>query len=172
MRQKPSSTSKPRCASLLSKKLKCSRKTLFTPRESSKKRQAVFEAITRQVHDFLANPENSTELPGKADAGKRSLNDTLQHLHAKFVATNPEVTISFSSFARKVPKHYKGIRETARRQCLCIKHVNGKLKMQAIRYKMMTQLMWKTSLKFSQMKVSKKELVTSGIGRSNTKSGG
>ena len=88
----------------------------------------------------MKNPENSTCLPGKKDATndgvtKYALNDTLSNLHKKFVNENPEMNISMACFAKCRPKYIKGITVAARRQCLCVYHQNGVLKLKALKIK-------------------------------------
>ena len=128
-----SSGKKTGCTTVLAQKLKISRKSLVGKTDGRQERKNAYTDMCMKIKEFLDKPENSCELPTKRDAGRRSLNDTLKNLHAKFRKENPGILISFSSFAKKKPHGYKSIKYTTRRQCLCIKHLNGKLKMDAIR---------------------------------------
>lgn len=56
----------------------------------------------------------------------------MKNLWSKFVKEKG-AKLSFASFARKVPKGYKSIKHTAWWQCLCLKHMNRKLKTDIMR---------------------------------------
>lgn len=135
--KKKHNNSKSRCASHLAQKLKMNRRAIFNATKTSSKRAENLAAKRKMVLDFLKKPENSTQLPGKKDAlskgiVKYTLNETLTTLHARFMEENPEAKISKSTFCQLRPHWMKPIKWASRRQCLCLKHANGTLLLQAI----------------------------------------
>lgn len=96
-------------------------------------RKKKVDEVEKKIHAFLKKPENATEVPTKRDPGRMSLNNTLRNLHAKFLEKHPGIQMSFALFAKNKPGNIKTVKYTARRQCLCIKCVNGQLKCEVIR---------------------------------------
>ena len=97
--------------------------------------------LKRKVASFFEEDDNSICLPGKADTKtvgreklqKRVLNDYLHNLHQKYLAQNPEETISLSVFCRLRPKHILLASFGSRKTCLCQKHENMCLKLKALK---------------------------------------
>jgi hypothetical protein len=129
---------KPRMASYLSKKLLMHRRAIFITRKQCFMKRIKSLRIQAAVLEFLKREENSTPLPGKRDQSvsgvqKYSLNDTIKNLHTSFLAENPDTPLSLSSFAKMRPNYMRPIQYADRRQCLCVRHRNGQLKMRAMR---------------------------------------
>lgn len=84
--------------------------------------------IVNKVLTFLQRDDNSTCLPGKADAvkvtgvkqQKRVLNDYLYNLHLKFLSENKDINISLSVFNRIRPKNFQLVKFSNRKTCLLI----------------------------------------------------
>ena len=99
------------------------------------------EMLRRKVVVFLKRPDNSTCLPGKKDklkCGKKTeqkyiLTDTLKNLHSKFKLENPTTAMSLAAFCKLRPKYMLTVRFTNRKVCLCQKHQNMALKLQALK---------------------------------------
>ena len=135
-----------RCASLVSKCSSIDRRTLGSV--GSKNLEERGRVKLRDVHkymkevvDFLQRDDNSRSMPGKADhvttaEGKvqqRVLTDYMATLHQKFLAENPHITISLSTFQRIRPKHVKTTAFVSRTSCLCTKHQNFALLMRCLK---------------------------------------
>ena len=56
-------------------------------------------------------------------------NDYLENLHIKFLAENPTVHISYSTFTRMRLKEMIPVSYSSRKTCLCEKHQNFSLKL-------------------------------------------
>ena len=86
--------------------------------------------------EFLKNGENSYELPGKRDVEKGvtryALCDTIDNLHRKFLAANPDIKMGLSTFMALRPSYIKLIICTNRISCLCLKCENARLKLVAL----------------------------------------
>ncbi|XP_072023524.1 uncharacterized protein [Amphiura filiformis] len=99
------------------------------------------EMLRRNVVVFLKRPDNSTCLPGKNDklkCGKKTeqkyiLTDTLRNLHCKFLLENPSTTMGLAAFCKLRPKYMLPVRFIERKVCLCQKHQNMALKLQALK---------------------------------------
>lgn len=84
--------------------------------------------IVNKVLTFLQRDDNSTCLPGKADAvkvtgvkqQKRVFNDYLYNLHLKFLSENKDINISLSVFNRIRPKNFQLVKFSNRKTCLLI----------------------------------------------------
>jgi hypothetical protein len=129
-----------RCASLLSRRIGIHRQNILKKRPSRAANMHEKERKRALVVNFMKNPENSTPLPGKKDATanmkmKYALNDNITNLHRKFIEEHPTVKISRTVFARFRPEWMKLIHVAARRQCLCVYHRNGQLKLKSIKQK-------------------------------------
>jgi hypothetical protein len=128
---------KSRVASRLSTELGVNRKSVFCKkRQNIDKRQAYRREKVAVVH-FLKKAPYSTPLPGKKDVTGRgqqkyALNDTMSSLYLKYKDQHPESKISLATFCRQRPQYMKTIQWADRRQCLCVQHQNGKLKLNSI----------------------------------------
>ena len=79
--------------------------------------------------------------PGKADKLKterstyqtRTLNDYLKNLHHKFLSENPGTKLSLASFCRIRPNYIRTTSFISRNCCLCTKHQNMTLCIQALK---------------------------------------
>ena len=88
--------------------------------------------IHTEVLKFYTQDNNSTALPGKKDCKrvkkaqiqKQSLNDYLSNLYHKLKVEQPELKVSFASFAKMRPTSYILANFVNRRSCLCTKHQN------------------------------------------------
>ena len=97
--------------------------------------------LRRKVMVFLKRPDNSTCLPGKKDKvkchkqteQKYILTDTMRNLHSKFKLENPDTAIGLAAFCKLRPKYMLTIRFANRKVCLCQKHQNMDLKLQALK---------------------------------------
>jgi hypothetical protein len=128
---------KQRMIAYLSKKLKVHRK-MFIKRRKYAYRRMENQRIKSVILAFLKKRENSTPLPSKRDqlakgVQKYSLNDTLKNLYQRFREENPTEKVSFSTFAKQKPNYMKTIMYANRRQCLCVKHRNGDLKLKPLK---------------------------------------
>ena len=119
----------------ISTKIKLSRDYIFRKRAARNMRASIARSQRVMVADFLKRPDNSYELPAKKDQirghGKFALTDTLSHLHSKFSQEFPEIKISKAAFCKVRPKNVTLVCYTKRRQCLCQRHANVALKVQA-----------------------------------------
>ena len=122
--------------SSLSKKVKLAKKHVFSReklQERSKTRKAA--TIRRKIREYLKRPENSYCLPSKKDQvrgeGSYALCDTLRNLHSKFINDHPAMAVSFSTFCKARPKHVKLCKFCLRNICLCRRHANMALKLDA-----------------------------------------
>ena len=97
--------------------------------------------IYQKVREFYARDDNSTALPGKRDVKstrrgtrlqKRALNDYLGNLFQKIMAENPNLKLSFATFARMRPANYVLANFVNRRSCLCTQHQNIALKLKML----------------------------------------
>ena len=83
--------------------------------------------LERQVRSFLERDDNSRMNPGKQDCltvdgekvQTRILNDYLYILYEKFIAENPQVKKSKSSFYKLRPKHIRHSNSLKPNNCLC-----------------------------------------------------
>ena len=83
--------------------------------------------LERQVRSFLERDDNSRMNPGKQDCltvdgekvQTRILNDYLYILYEKFIAENPQVKKSKSSFYKLRPKHIRHSNCLKPNNCLC-----------------------------------------------------
>ena len=83
--------------------------------------------LERQVRSFLERDDNSRMNPGKQDCltvdgekvQTRILNDHLYILYEKFIAENPQVKKSKSSFYKLRPKHIRHSNCLKPNNCLC-----------------------------------------------------
>ena len=97
--------------------------------------------LRHSVTKFLEREDNCRIQPGKRDATKvngqniqtRILTDYMANLHQKYLAENPEHKLSLATFCRMRPKHVRLTRCLGRNVCLCTKHQNMALKLQALR---------------------------------------
>ena len=107
---------------------------------SSPKKSRLFQwhaTMKGKIIDFLKRGDNSTCLPGMRDSKKVGdqqlqkyiLNDYLENLHIKFLAENPTVHLSYSTFTRMRPKEIIPVSYSSRQTCLCEKHQNFSLKL-------------------------------------------
>jgi hypothetical protein len=128
---------KSRIASHLAPKVGLNRKSILCKRKQSLLRRIEFNKEKASVVTFLKKPQNSTPLPGKRDQignGKQrySLSDTMSNLHKAYRLQNPSSKISLATFCRQRPANMKTIQWADRRQCLCVHHQNGVLKLKAL----------------------------------------
>ena len=121
----------------LSKTVKLSRDDIHKKRRRQSMRAAFARSRRALVADFLKQPQNSYELPSKKaqvrGSGTFGLTDTLHNLYRKFCAQYPEVRISRAVFCRARPPHIRLINYTQRRQCVCHRHANIALMVEAIK---------------------------------------
>ena len=107
---------------------------------NSPKKSRLFQWHTTmkgKIIDFLKRGDNSTCLPRKRDSKKVGdqqlqkyiLNDYLENLHIKFLAENPTVHLSYSTFTRMRLKEMIPVSYSSRKTCLCEKHQNFSLKL-------------------------------------------
>lgn len=121
------------------KMLRRQERLLANPRTQTKRQQNKVDA-TNMVRLFLEQDDNSKQCPGKKDCitqnklkvQKRVLSDTLQNLHKKFLSTNPDMKMSYSSFAKNKPFWIVQPRVSERETCLCYRHENFKYKIQKL----------------------------------------
>lgn len=108
----------------------------------NKSRAAILrEQLRKDVLKFLERGDNSATLPGKRDAKKDGkkvkqkhiLNDYLANLHEKFLAENPHLKLSYSSFCRLRPSNFSTIKYSERKTCLCERHQNMALKLRSLK---------------------------------------
>lgn len=98
-------------------------------------------AVHKSVLEFYSRDDISTALPGKRDCKKvkksqiqkRSLNDYLSNLYHKLKSEQPNLKVSFASFAKMRPKHFILANFVNRRSCLCTKHQNLALKLKMLK---------------------------------------
>ena len=129
--------SKSRVASRLASELKLNRKSVLTTRRKNIQKRQQYNRQKAGVVRFLKKPANSTTLPGKRDVTgkgqtKYTLNDTMSNLYRKYKSEHPNSKISLATFCRQRPSYMKCIQWADRRQCLCVQHQNGRLKLKAI----------------------------------------
>ena len=92
------------------------------------------EELRQNVLKFLERGDNSTTMRGKHDTKKdgkelkHPLNDYLANLHQKYLAENPLIKLSYSSFCRLKPSNFMTIKYSERKACLCERHQNMALK--------------------------------------------
>ena len=117
----------------LSQQLNVSEKFLSTRKDKSLKcleRRRLLarqKELKRQVRSFLERDDNSRMNPGKQDCltvdgeqvQTRILNDYLYILYEKFIAENPQVKRSKSSFYKLRPKHIRHSNCLKPNNCLC-----------------------------------------------------
>ena len=117
----------------LSQQLNVSEKFLYTRKDKSLKcleRRRLLarqKELKRQVRSFLERDDNSRMNPGKQDCltvdgeqvQTRILNDYLYILYEKFIAENPQVKRSKSSFYKLRPKHIRHSNCLKPNNCLC-----------------------------------------------------
>lgn len=131
---------KSRSASRIAKSVGVHRQNVFAQRSSRASKQRERLLLKNSVINFLKMPENSSEMPGKKDSSEGvrhfALNDTITHLHKKFVEQHPTIKISRAKFARMRPVWMKTVSVSQRRQCQCIYHSNGQLLLNAIKQKL------------------------------------
>lgn len=122
---------------VLSMKVKLPRYYIFRKKKQSKKRAIMANVIRKKIIEFLQREDNSYTLPGKRDhvRGQQiyALCDTLRNLHNKFILENPELAVSGATFCRARPWYIRLTRYTQRKVCLCYKHTNISLKLQAVK---------------------------------------
>lgn len=129
---------KARVASKLAKEIGVNRKSVFAKqRKNIEKRQQYRIEKARVVH-FLKTPPHSTPLPGQKDITARgqqkyAINDTLSNLYKKYRNKYPDSKMSLATFCRQRPPYMRTINYTDRRQCLCVHHENGVLKLKALK---------------------------------------
>jgi hypothetical protein len=127
---------KNRMVAFWARRLKVSRK-MFIQRSKFTARRNEQQRLKSLVIEFLKQEKNSTPLPAKREQMKKggtkyTLNDTLRNLYRRFQEANPTEKISFATFAKNKPNYMKTIQYALRRQCLCVRHRNGVLKLQAL----------------------------------------
>lgn len=116
-------------------------------------RKEVRRCLSKEIEDacvsFMKREDNSRMMPGKADAkrteeGKKEqsvvLTDYLHNLHLKFLAEHPDLKVSLSTFCRLRPKNVLLANFISRNACLCLKHQNMALKINAARKEGITSL--------------------------------
>ena len=104
-------------------------------------RKSLTKDVAEKVLAFMKREDNSRIQPGKADAKKTDglkqqtivLTDYLANLHAKFLAENNHIKVSLATFCRLRPKHILLAAFISRNACLCLRHQNMALKINAIR---------------------------------------
>ena len=110
----------------------------------------------------MERDDNSRNMPGKADcvksiAGERSqkriLTDYLSTLYQKRESENPEMKLLFPSFCRIRPKHVLLMSFITRDTCLCTKHQNMSLTLNAVKSRDMN-----TFVNDEEMLVNKQDL--------------
>ncbi|XP_069109647.1 uncharacterized protein [Argopecten irradians] len=141
-------TKKYRCGTLISKTTgicrnriaKATDKAIDTVTQLRRKREVM--KFRDDVIAFMERDDNSRSQPGKADkiktgrrenTQKRTLTDYLTNLHTKFLAENPNVKLSLTSFSRIRPKYIQTTSFISRDSCLCTKHQNMALTLKAMR---------------------------------------
>lgn len=105
------------------------------------RRRRAAAKLKSSVVAFLEREDNCRLQPGKKDATKteegrvqtRILTDYLANLHQKYIAENPDHKLSLATFCRLRPKHILLSSCLGRNVCLCTKHQNLALKLQALR---------------------------------------
>ncbi len=138
-----------RAVSLLSRKTNVCRKTVshyvncnkpLKPMKMSKLSQAGLQ-LKEQVREYFLRDDNSRMMPGKADyitvqgqkIQKKVLNDYVYNIHAKFCSENPEIKIHLSTFYKCRPACCSLTKFCDRKTCLCQRHQNVALKLQALK---------------------------------------
>jgi hypothetical protein len=129
---------KSRIASHIASDLGVNRKSVMQKHRKNVTRRLAFAREKAAVVHFLKKPENSTCLPGKRDTSAKgqqrySLNETMSNLYKRYKVKHPNSTISLATFCRQKPPYMKTIQWADRRQCLCVYHQNGILKLKAIK---------------------------------------
>lgn len=139
--QKKHNIRHPRCATVIARKIGVNRHIVFSPkRKQNVNKRTQYVLQKRMVVAFMKRTDNSVMLPSKKDvlAGglkRYALNDTVKNLFQKFICENPNIRMSFATFAKQRPRYIKSIKWAARRQCLCVKHQNLALKLKALKIK-------------------------------------
>ena len=118
---------------------KCNKKCIKSVKEV---RKSLTKDIESEVISFLRREDNCRVQPGKADVKKDTdgtkqqtvvLTDYMKNLHLKFLSENPDLKLSLSSFCRTRPKSVLLACFITRNACLCIRHQNMALKVNALR---------------------------------------
>lgn len=135
--QKKENVKSRRVASHIASKIGVNRKSILGTRKKCSMRRTEYAKEKAMVIRFLKKPGNSNPLPGKHDTSskgiqKYTLSDTMSNLHQKFRVEHPNSTMSLATFCRQRPLYMKTILWADRRQCLCVQHQNGILKLKAI----------------------------------------
>ena len=97
--------------------------------------------LRQHITNFLELDENSTCLPGKRDAQKvedekdqkRVLNYYMHNLNMKYLAQNPDKKVSRSVFCTCRKANFVCASFGVRQTCLCLRHQNMSLKLQALK---------------------------------------
>ncbi len=108
---------------------------------SKKRRRRVREKEKQKVVAFLERDDNSRMQPGKRDTTKtdgvkvqtRVLTDYLGNLFEKYCSENVESKLSLATFCRLRPNYIQLSSFLRRSVCLCTKHQNFALKLQALK---------------------------------------
>ena len=140
-------TKKYRCAKLLGKRTGLCRHKLG--RDKSKEHQiekrlrmSKVKRYKSDVEQFMKREDNSRAQPGKNDAKRLKkgekiqthvLTDYLTNLYSKFKSENPDIKIYFTPFCRSRPKYILTAAFSSRSSCLCTKHQNAALTVEALR---------------------------------------
>ncbi|MES9879633.1 MAG: hypothetical protein ABW185_01985 [Sedimenticola sp.] len=135
-----------KCKTRLSKELLINRNKLSHVIKSGidfakKRRIRVIAKEKDTVIKFLEREDNSRMQPGKRDTTQDDgvkcqtlvLTDYLGNLHQKYCSENPESRISLATFCRIRPKYIQLTGHLTRSVCLCTKHQNFALKLQAMK---------------------------------------
>lgn len=108
----------------VSKTIGLTRNLLYKSKPKKMKRQDDSHGRRELVNNFLRRPENSVEMPSKCDSRKFGLTNTMQNLYKEFCLEYPNVRMGKSTFFKCRDKKIKLISYTERRMCVCIKHAN------------------------------------------------
>ena len=123
--------------------LKNTSKPLDPPKKSRLHDERV--NIQSTIVDFLNRDDNSRVNPGKKDCVKsgdkstsnttqtRTLNDYMYNLHSKLCAEYPKMNLSRSIFYKMRPRHILLTKFLTKSSCLCEKHQNFALKLNALK---------------------------------------
>ncbi|KAF2884159.1 hypothetical protein ILUMI_22018 [Ignelater luminosus] len=116
----------------LKEKLRNEKKRVEKPVQVSRKKADLIQRFKLIIKEFLEKDENSLTCPGKKDTvtfkrckkQKRYLNDLLMILHKMFLASRPNIKISYSDFCKLRPFEILIPNAKYRETCMCSVHAN------------------------------------------------
>lgn len=109
---------------------------MLKKKQEKKRKDATNDDIRNKVQEYFKEPTVSTAIPDRKSVKKGEERKTIDRpgkdIYQEFIEENPDVTISYSTFATIRPQNVETTKSTAWYSCLCETCTNVDLKIKSL----------------------------------------